>query len=74
METKTDKDGFTKDDFEEMIRDFIVDHAPEMDDLEIDEIEIENGEWTAYAHDDKAACSISDDGTGTLAINYMGTR
>jgi len=73
-EVKIDKDGFNKEDFEEMIRDFKADHAPEMDDLEIDEIELEDGKWVAYCHDEKTAYSISDDGTGNLAINYVGTR
>jgi hypothetical protein len=76
MAARIDKDGFTKDDFKEMIRDFIVDHAPEFDDLEIYEYELDtdSGEWIAYARDEKTTCSISDDGTGNLAINYIGTR
>jgi len=60
--------------FKEMVRDFIVDHAPEYDDLEIDECECGDNEWTAYRHDEKTTYSISDDGTGNLAINYVGTR
>ena len=62
--------------FKEMVRDFIVDHAPEYDDLEIDECEFDadSQEWTAYCHDEKTTYSISDDGTGNLAINYVGTR
>lgn len=63
-----------KDDFEEMVRDWRADHAEEMSDLEIDNIEFEDGEWVAYCHDEKNAYSISDDGTGNLAINYIGSR
>ena len=65
---------YTKDDFKEMIRDWKADHAPEMDDLEIDEIELEDGAWTATVHDEKTTYTLTDDGSGNIVINYSGTR
>jgi len=64
----------SKEDFEEMIRDFKADHAEEMEDLVIDEITLEDGKWTATAHDAKTTYSLTDDGTGNIVINYIGTR
>lgn len=63
-----------QDDFEEMIRDWQADRAPEMDDLEIDEIVQEDGNWVAYAHDSKCTYSLKDDGKGNIQINYLGSR
>jgi hypothetical protein len=69
-------ENYDKDTFEEMVRDWVADRAPEMDDLEIGDPEIdeETGKWVAYAHDDKEAYSLTDDGTGNIVINYLGTR
>jgi hypothetical protein len=69
--TKYDKDGFL-----EMVKDWKADNAPEMDDLEIKEIEIdeETGNWVAYAQDEKTAYTLNDDGHGNITINYSGSR
>lgn len=61
-------------DFREMIRDWQADGAPEYDGLVIDNITCIDGHWTAYAHDDKASYSLTDDGTGNIAINYLGSK
>ena len=67
--------NYGQDDFEEMIRDWQADHAPEYDDLVIDEIQLDdNQKWVAYAHDDKTVYSIRDDGTGDIVLNYVGAR
>ncbi|MDP4224774.1 MAG: hypothetical protein Q8910_00190 [Bacteroidota bacterium] len=63
-----------KEDFLEMIRDWKADHSPEMDDLEIDEVKNEYGEWLAYAHDEKCMYQLSDEGNGNITINYLGTK
>jgi hypothetical protein len=62
-----------KEMFEEMIRDWQADNAPEYDDLEIEEIKVENGELVAIAHDGKSDYRLSDDGTGNIVINYLST-
>jgi len=61
-----------RDDFAEMIRDWKADNSPEMDDLIIDEIKLDDGKWVALAHDDAATYSLTDDGTGKIVINYLG--
>jgi len=62
-----------KGDFEEMLKDWQTDHAPEMDDLVIDEIEFD-GQWIAEAHDGKTTYTLTNDGTGNIVINYSGSR
>ena len=46
---------YNKDTFLGMIEDWQADHAPEMDDLEIDEIKIDEDAnvWIAYVEDGK---------------------
>ncbi len=68
------KTGYNKDDFKEMIEDWKADHSPEMDNLVIDEITLESEQWTATACDEKTAYTLTDDGTGNIVINYLGTR
>lgn len=65
-----------KETFVEMIRDWKSDNAEEMEDLEIDEFEMDEnaGKWVAYAHDEKTSYSLTDDGAGNIAINYLGSR
>lgn len=63
-----------KTDFEEMIRDWKTDNAEEMNDLVIDEISLEDGQWVATAHDEKESYSLTDDGLGNIVISYLGTR
>ena len=65
---------YEKSDFEEMVRDWRADNAPEYDDLEITEIEKEGRQWIAYAQDEKTAYTLTDDGQGNIIINYSGTR
>ena len=67
---------YDKEMFGEMIRDWKADNAPNYDDLEIDEVEIDGGttEWVAIAHDEKTAYTLTDDGIGNIVINYSGTR
>lgn len=65
---------YGKEDFEEMIRDWQADNAPNYDDLEVDEIKQEEGEWVAYAQDEKHTYTLTDDGTGNITINYSATR
>ena len=64
-----------KDDFMGMIRDWQADNAPEYDDLEIYEPEIDEdtGRWEVIAHDANTSYVISDDG-GNIMINYLGTK
>ena len=66
---------YGKDDFAEMIRDWKADHSPEMDDLEIEEIEIDEdtNKWVAYAKDEKTSYMLTDDDTGNIVINYLST-
>lgn len=68
--------AYGKDDFELMIQDWQADHSPEMDALEIGEafFDDEWNHWAAYAHDDKTVYVLTDDGTGNIVINYVGTR
>lgn len=65
---------YGKDDFKGMVEDWMADHVGEMDSLEIYEIELVDGAWVAIAHDEKSTYSLTDDGTGNIAINYLGTR
>lgn len=62
-------------DFAEMIHDWRADHAPEYDDLEIDDPKAsEDGKWVANARDDKCTYELSNDGSGNIVIRYTGTR
>jgi len=67
---------YDKEDFKEMIKDWKADNSPEMDDLEVIEIEFleDTQEWVAVAEDDKSSYSLTDDGLGNIVINYSGTR
>jgi hypothetical protein len=67
---------YNKEDFEEMVRDWKADNAEELENLKIDEAEIneESGEWSATARDEKTTYTLTDDGTGNIIINYIGTR
>ena len=62
-----------KEMFEEMIRDWQADNAPEYDDLEIEEIKVESGRLICIAHDEKNDYQLSDDGAGNIVINYLST-
>ena len=62
-----------KDTFEEMIKDWQDDNAPEYDDLEITEVKRAEKGWIAIANDEKTQYQLSDDGTGNIVINYLGT-
>lgn len=65
----------SKDDFMEMIRDWQSDNAEEYGELEITEAETdEAGNIVAYAEDKNNTYSLTDDGTGNISINYMGTK
>lgn len=59
--------------FSEMIRDFLADHAPEYDDLIVDDPELVGGKWIATANDGKSTYELSDGGDGNIIINYIGT-
>lgn len=65
---------YSKEDFKSMVEDWQTDHSPEMDNLEIGEITLEDGKWVAYTHDAKTVYSLTDDGTGNIVINYIGSR
>ncbi len=65
---------YSKDDFAEMIHDWQADNAEEMAGLIIDEIELNEGQWQAAAHDKTTSYIITDDGTGNIIINYLGAR
>ena len=67
---------YNKDTFLGMIEDWQADHAPEMDDLEIDEIKIDEDAnvWIAYVEDGKNSYCLTDDGTGNIVINYLGSK
>ena len=64
-----------RNDFMEMIRDWQADNAPEYNDLEINEPEIDEdtGKWEAIAHDGKTSYIITDD-DGNIIINYLGAK
>ncbi len=62
----------TKEDFEAMIKDWLADH-PEMEDLRIEKVTHENGQWSVDARDDKCLYSLTDDGDGNITINYEGS-
>jgi hypothetical protein len=67
--------GYDREMFAGMIDDWLADHAPEYDDLEIDEPEInENGVWEARAQDGKHTYTLTDDGAGNIVINYSSTK
>jgi hypothetical protein len=69
--------------FESMIDDWRDNNSEEMSDLVIDEIVFDEarssdinlmGEWTALVHDEKCTYQLSDNGTGNIIINYLGTK
>lgn len=62
-----------KDDFEEMVRDYIADNGEKLEDLIIDSTEQIDGTWGTYAHDSKTSYMLHDDGTGNIKIEYLGT-
>ena len=63
------------DDFLESVKDWKADHAPEMDELEVDDPMFdEDGKIVCYARDGKESYVLTDDGTGNIMINYLGTR
>ena len=67
--------NYDKHDFIGMIKDWQADHAPEYDDLKIGDPEInEDGEWEAIAEDSKCVYALTDDGTGNIEINYIGSK
>lgn len=66
-----------KDNFKNMINDFLADHAAEYEDdpLKIEEPELdEDGCWICTAEDSKASYVLSDDGYGNIVINYLGSK
>lgn len=63
----------TKDDFEEMVRDYITDNSEQMEDLIIDSTEQVDGTWITYANDSKTSYMLHDDGIGNIKIEYLGT-
>lgn len=65
---------YDKDDFLEMIRDWQADGTPEYDELEIRDPQLVDGKWEAIATDDKQTYSLTDDGSGNIQINYIGTK
>lgn len=67
---------YSKETFGEMIHDWMADASPAHDNLIIlwDEITNDNGEWIAIAEDDKTTYCLTDDGTGNIVINYLGTK
>ena len=52
---------YDKEDFKEMIKDWKADNSPEMDDLEVIEIEFleDTQEWCAVAEDAKSSYSLT---------------
>ena len=64
---------YNKDTFSAMIWDWQADNAPEYDDLKIGEPHQNNGKWVAVATDNKCSYELSDDGSGNIIINYLGT-
>jgi hypothetical protein len=65
--------NYSKETFEEMIRDWKADNAPEYDNLEITSIEFVDGEYVATAEDEKSTYSLMDV-SGNIVINYLGTK
>ena len=66
--------NYSKEIFEMMVNDWMVDHSEDMEALIIDEIKQGDAGWEALAHDENAAYSLIDDGTGNIQLNYIGTR
>lgn len=68
---------YSKDDFLSMINDFLADHKAEYEDdplkIEMPEQD-EEGRWSCTAEDSAASYELSDDGSGNIVINYLGTR
>lgn len=59
--------------FEIMIDDWKKDHEDEMGDLEIGEITLAEDGWQAEVRDEKPTYVLTDDGTGNIRIDYVGT-
>ena len=64
---------YSQDLFEEMIRDWKADNAPEYEDLIITQICQENGAWIAIAEDATTRYTLTDT-DGTIIINYLDTK
>lgn len=67
-----------KRDFENMVEDWIADNKqddPLCGEIVIDEITNDDtGSYIALVHDDNYTYQLSDDGTGNIEINYLGTK
>ena len=64
---------YFKEDFREMIKDWQADNAPQYDDLIIDDLEFEDGEWTAIAKDEKRSYLLYTI-DGNIFIHYLWTK
>lgn len=64
-----------KESFGAMVSDWLADNAEEAENLKISEPYFDNElGWIADAEDDKAEYSLTDDGFGNIALNYVGTK
>ena len=61
-----------RDDFEEMVKDWLDDNAPI--DLIIGRTELFEGKWITYASDDQAEYCLTDDGFGSIALDYLSSK
>lgn len=64
-----------KDLFEAMVNDWKADHE-ESENLEIGEVYWDDDleSWAADAEDEKSTYLLSDDGTGNVRLDYVGTK
>lgn len=60
-------------DFEIMIDEWKIDHEDEMEDLEICEITSTEDGWQVEVRGEKHTYVLTDDGTGNIRIDYVGT-
>lgn len=67
---------YSKEEFKEMIKDWQKDNAPGYDDLVIGEPEVNEStnEIGCTAADDIVTYILTDDGSGNIIINYLGTK
>lgn len=68
---------YGQDDFMSMINDFLIDNAEEYEDdpLNLDKPkQDENGFWSCTAEDSTSTYILTDDGSGNIQINYIGTK